>query len=286
MVKSIQKPFRKRRNNRPLKSRNMVPTKALTKAVEALQLKNQETKVAQVNIIQNQSILGAGLDYDFANDNYDGGGGLANVMAQALNMATGTEDYKRIGNRISPVSFNIKGMIRCMPFDPVTNNNRTPFDVYMVIYKKKNDPTGSTDQLSLYSDGSKGKINGSIQTTVLNPFNRDGYIIKKTLKFRMKAQPLVNSNAVTNPVTDMPTLENPETGGLSSTRDYFKTFNVRVPVKKELKFSSHLQGVPTNDWFGIGFYYINGDASATTASTANQVRAQVTCGSIVRYKDA
>lgn len=282
--KTIQKPFRKKRTTRPLKKTRMVPTKALSNTIKSIQFKNQETKIKQVNLIQNQGILGAGLQYNFANDNYDGGGGHPNVLAQAAKMATGTEDFKRIGNEISPMSLNLKGFIRCMPYDDATNSNRTPFDVYMVVYKKKDEPEGVTGQLSKYADGTKGTINGSIVTTVLNPFNRDNYVIKKLIKFQMKPQPLINANAVTNPVTN-PTIENPSTSGLS-TRDYFKMFNVKVPIKKVLKYNSNAEGAPVNDWFGIGFYYINGDATANDASTANQIRAQVTVQTVLRYKDA
>lgn len=282
--KSIQKPFRKKRTTRPLKQARMVPTKALTNAVKSIQFSNQETKLKQVNIIENQGIQGNGLDYDFATNSYLGGGGLANVLAQAALLDSGSTEFQRIGNEISPVSLTLKGFVRCMPYDDITNSNRTPFDLYMVIYKKRDEPEGVTDKLSSYNDGTKGKINGSIVTTVLNPFNRDNYVIKKLIKFPMKAQPLINANAITNPATN-PTIENPETGGLS-TRDYFKTFNVKVPVKKVLKYNSQNQGAPVNDWFGIGFYYINGDATATTASPAAQIRAQVTVQSTLRYKDA
>ncbi len=285
VAKTIQKPFRKKRTTRPLKKARMVPTKALTNAVKSIQFKNQETKIKQVNLIQNQGILGNGLDYNFANDNYDGGGGHANVLSSAARMATGTEDFKRIGNEINPTSLILKGFVRCMPFDAVTNPNRTPFDVYMVVYKKKDEPEGPTSQLSTYSDGTKGKIDGSIVTTVLNPFNRDNYVIKKLVKFQMKPQPMINANPVADPVEDMPTIENPSTSS-TSVRDYFRTFSVKVPVKKTLKYNSAAEGAPVNDWFGIGFYYINGDATAVTAIPANQIRCQATVQSVLRYKDA
>ena len=266
--KLIQKPFRKKRTTKPLKRARMVPTKALTNTIKSIQLSNQETKLKQVNIIENQGIQGNGLDYDFATDSYFGGGGLANVLAQSALLESGSTEFQRVGNEISPVSLNLKGFIRCKPFDATTNPNRTPFDLYMVIYKKRDEPEGPTSQLSNYSDGTKGKIDGSIVTTCLNPFNRDYYIIKKLVKFPMKAQPMINANPVANPVQDMPTIENPETGGQTSTRDYFKMFNVKVPVKKVLKYNSQNQGAPVNDWFGLGFYYINGDATATTAIPA------------------
>lgn len=284
-IKGIQKPFRRKRTTRPLKKAMLVPTKALTNAVTKIQLSNQETKIFQVNLIQNQGIQGNGLDYNFATDSYDGGGGHANVLASAARMGTGAEDFKRVGNDIRPVSMHLKGFLRCMPFDATTNSNRTPFDVYMVVYKKKDEPEGPTSQLSMYADGTKGKINGSIVTTVLNPFNRDNYVIKKLVKFQMKPQPMINANPVDNPVTAMPTIENPSTSN-TATRDYFRTFNVKVPIKKVLKYNSAAEGAPVNDWFGIGFYYINGDATATTASAANQIRCQANVQTILRYKDA
>lgn len=283
VARSIQKPFRKKRTTRPLKKRKMVPTKALTNAVKQITLKAQETKMVQTNVISNQGIQGNGLDYDFASDSYLGGGGKGNVLASAANIECGSKERDRVGNEINVVSMNLKGFIRCRPFDGTTNTNRTPFDVYMVIYKKKNEPEGQTDNLINYTNGTKGKITGSIITTVLSPFNRDNYVIKKVMKFPLKAQPMINNNVVTDPLTTMPTSENGETSG--STRDYFRMFNVKVPIKKVLKYNTHNQAAPCNDWFGVGFYYINGDATAQTATAASQIRAEVTMHSVLKFKD-
>lgn len=282
-IKGIQKSFRKKRTNRPLKRAGMVPTKALTNAIQTITFKNQETKMKQVNLIENQGIQGNGLDYDFASDSYNGGGGFANVLSQAANLAAGAAENQRIGNEISPMSLTLKGFIKCLPYS-TTNSNRTPFDVYMVVYKKKNEPEGATDKIVSYSNGTKGKITGSINTTVLSPWNRDNYIIKKVVKFPMKAQPNIGLNTVT--ATQDATIENNETS-LSSTRDYFRTFSVNVKLsKKTLRYNNDSLGVPTNDWVGLGFYYINGDATAQTAIPASQIRAEVTVQSVLRYKDA
>ena len=71
----------------------------------------------------------------------------------------------------------------------------------------------------------------------------------------MKAQPFINVNTVT--ATQGVTIENPESS-LSSTRDFFRTFTVPVKLsKKILRYNNNSLGVPTNDWFGVGFYYIN-----------------------------
>jgi len=283
-IKGIQKSFRKKRTQRPLKKAGLVPTKALTNAIQTITFKNQETKMKQHNLILDQPIKGNGLDYDFTTDSYNGGGGYANVLSQAANLAAGAAENQRIGNEITPMSLTLKGFIKCLPFHASTNSNRTPFDVYMVVYKKKNEPEGATDKIVSYSNGTKGKITGSINTTVLSPWNRDNYVIKKVVKFPMKAQPFINTNTVT--ATTDSTIENPE-GSLSSTRDYFRTFSVPVKLsKKTLRYNNDSLGVPTNDWVGVGFYYINGDATAQTASSASQIRAEVTVQSILRYKDA
>ena len=208
---------------------------------------------------------------------------MGNVLGEAAKIQAGAAENQRIGNEIMPMSLVLKGFIKCMPYS-TTNSNRTPFDVYMVVYKKKNDPEGSTDKIVSYSNGTKGKMTGSINTTVLSPWNRDGYIIKKVIKFPMKAQPFINLNTVT--ATQSATIENPESS-LSSTRDYFRTFSVPVKLsKKTLRYSNDSLGVPINDWVGVGFYYINGDADAQSATAASQIRAQVTVQSVLRYKDA
>ena len=284
VARSIQKPFRKKRTTKPLKRARMVPTKALTNAIEKIQLKNQETKKFQKLVLSDSHIHGNGLKYDFANDVMTGGAGVPNLLAQSAKMATGSTEITRVGNEIKPVSLTLRGFIKAAPYNATTNSNKTPFDVYMVVYKKKNEPEGVIDSLKDYTDGTKGAITGSIQSTVLNPFNRDNYVIKKVMKFSMKAQPLINNNPITNPPTIAPTSENGESG--RTTRDHFRLFSVKVPIKKMLKYNISSEQAPINDWCGVGFYYINGDAAATTASEYNQVRASITCESILRFKDA
>ena len=87
VAKSIQKPFRKKAVRKPLKRARMVPTKALTNAIQKITFKNMETKTKQVNLVENQAIQGNGLDYDFGTDSYLGGGGKANVLSMGANIS-------------------------------------------------------------------------------------------------------------------------------------------------------------------------------------------------------
>jgi len=276
MVKSsIQKPFRKRRTNKPLKKSGMVPTLALTRAVNNITMAQKEVKLNHINLLTAKTINGGGLT--FQNFLFNAGAGVPNVLA-GLGLTRGTFNNQRIGNDVNVKSVILKGFINQMPYNAHTNASKAPFDVYMIVYKRKAVSDGDPLYLKEYPNDNMGMIDGSITTTVLHPFNRQGYIIKKVKKFSFKAAAEIISGGQTTP----PAILNPETG--SSTRDYFKTFSVKVPVKKVLKFND-ADTEPKNDWFTVGFYYINGDAGATLAGSTIETRAAVTLQGQLRFTD-
>ena len=280
MVKAtIQKPFRKRRTTKPLKKAKMVPTKALTNAVKSITLKQREVKYFQADLLAGATIYGGGLSTSaFV---YNAGAGVANVLSKGALIPLGNSAHTRVGNEIMVKSLNLKGFIAAYPFDNSTNSRKSPFDVYMVIYKRKIDSDGDPANIKEYTNGTTGAINGSIQTTVLAPFNRRGYTIKKVRVFKFKAQPEV---IVGGSSAGGIGIVNNDTGN-TSTRDYFKTFSIDVPIKKVLKYRGDNTGEPINEWCSVGFYIINGDAHASNASSVSEERASVNLQSQLKYYD-
>ena len=280
MVKAtIQKPFRKKRTTKPLKKAKMVPTKALTNAVKSITLKQRELKYYQVDLLSSASINGGGLT--FSNLIFNAGAGVPNVLKSGANMPIGNGGNDRVGNQIQVKSLTLKGFIAALPFNSHSNTSKTPFDVYMCVYKRKINNDGDPSYLKEYTNGTVGAINGSIQTTVLAPFNRKNYVIKKVRVFRFKAQPEVITGG---PTANGIGIVNNESGS-TSTRDYFKTFSIDIPVKKMLKYAGDSTAEPVNDWFSVGFYVINGDASASSASSTTEARANVCLQSQLKYYD-
>lgn len=278
MVKSsIQKPFRRKRTTRPLKKSNMVPTKALTNAVKQITMKEKEVKCCQATLLTNKSINGGGLS--FSGLIFNNGAGVPNVLA-GLALGQGTQNNQRLGNEVSVKSLTLKGIVQQSPYNALTNTNRTPFDVYMIVYKRKQNSDGNPATIKEYDSNNMGPIDGSIARTVLDPFNRNGYIIKKVRKFKM--QPA--SEIITGGSSSTPGLAilNPQIG--SGTRDFFTTFSVKVPIKKILQFND-ADTEPKNDWCTVGFYYINGNASATAGGTLTESRANITLQAQLRYTD-
>lgn len=280
MVKAtIQKPFRKRRTTKPLKKANLVPTKALTNAVKKITMKDKEVKYFQSDLIAGDSIYGGGLSTSAYV--YNSGAGVANVLSKGALIPLGNSAHTRVGNEIRVKSLTLKGFIAALPFDNSTNSKKSPFDVYMVVYKRKIDSDGDPAYIKEYTNGTTGAINGSIQTTVLAPFNRRGYVIKKVRVFKFKAQPeVIVGGSSANGIG----IVNSETGN-TSTRDYFKTFSFQVPIKKLLKYRGDNTSEPINEWFSVGFYIINGDAHATNASSVSEERATCNLQCQLKYYD-
>jgi len=189
---------------------------------------------------------------------------IPNVLAQ-IPIIQGTSQQQRVGNSINVKSLNLKGYIAVSPFDGTTNPQHIPFEVHMVIYKKKNDITGSPSTILEYPNNTNGKIDGTAKTSMY-PWNKSQYIIKKHRVWRMKPPGAVVSFADT--ATTEPVMM--ETNG-SSSNPYFVRFSVNVPIAKKLLFNDSANGsydskYPVNDHFSIGFYVIDGTGQAFSSS--------------------
>lgn len=280
--------FRKRRKQKAPK--NIVPTKALTSCVEQVLRKNQEVKFRPQQLFSNYTIYGGGLSTKgmFGTREY---GAICDNVLGINYIAKGDNQDERIGNELVVKSLKIKGFISALPFHNTTNNNNTPFDVYMVVFKQKTMSTSGSQPALLsplnmlqHTTNSTLRILGDADSVML-PWNRENYIIKKVKKWRFKPQPygqsyvgVTTGNTSATASTGLQNLANPNT---TSTGSFFRTFSLDIPIKKVLKYQD-TQNWPSNEYVSIGFFYVNGDGLQTQSSEA---RAKVSMISNLKFTE-
>lgn len=191
-------------------------------------------------------------------------------------MATtqGTNSQQRLGNHLNNSRAFIKGFLRSADYNSVTNNNTSPFEIVMVIFRKKDDYTNNDpNALKDSKVNSYVAIDGSIQNDML-PWNKDGYTIYKTRRWRLKPQPAplvrdLPDSTITNHHTELFSV-NPERG--SSLNPMMVRFRQRLPIPKTLKYNENAPYTVNNSSFALGFYILNCDGSTVPT---DQYRAQI-----------
>lgn len=287
MAPAIKRPFRKKINRKKTLSKmrtnavRSATTAQFNKRVLAVVNRNLETKMRVVSVYDKESIHGSGL----ATTTFTGGTtpitpvapGLAkkNLLAH-INLDQGVEQEQRIGNSINNVRLRVRGFIQSAVYNSNTNASLLPYEVHMLVYKRKRDYDNPYDILKSYPNNATGQITSDIITT-LYPFNKDSYEIKKHRVFRMR--PMHHEIAV-NTTTGIVNSQN-------SNALPFQRFNMDIPIKKTLRYSDGLD-IPANDWVGILFFVINGDGSIVANPVTNtwDQRALVSMDAVLTYKDA
>lgn len=279
---AIRKFYRKKAYRKKAISKKRPAYKAtFNKRVLAIVKRQSETKLRVVKVYDKQSVHGSGL----ATTTYTGmttpitpvAPGLAKKnLLEFINLDQGTEQEQRIGNSITDAKLRIRGFIQSAVYNSNTNASLLPFEVHMLVYKRKRDYTNPYDILKAYPNNVTGQISSDIITT-LYPWNKDSYHIIKHRVFRMR--PLQHEIAV-NTTTG---IVNPQ----NSDALPFQRFICNIPIRKVLKFSDGLD-FPSNDWVGVLFYVINGDGSIVANPTTNtwDQRALVSMDAVLTFKDA
>jgi len=248
MQEKFRKPYKAPRKNKMTKPKTAPSVSLAIKSYVKSEIKREdETKQKTVVAIQALPVNGAGLN--------------AATPAGLL-----------VQNKISNCRLKLTGFVLSSPYQSISNNNVSPFELHMIIYKVKDDPLGSPLLIMSNIGNTNIPIDGSVFNSCLM-FNKDKYIIKKHTIFRLNAQP----QPQTTPTT---ALLNPSNN--SSKDTYFRRFSINVPISKTLKYADQ-STTPSNDWFAVGFYYINGDG---TTSDATQLRARVSMNATLYYDDS
>lgn len=235
--------------------------------------KQAETKMKVVTIFDNSAIQGAGLQPALSG----GAGGLfnSNILGQ-MALAQGTEQEQRVGNQVSNCRITLRGFVDANAYNATTNTSSNPFEVHMVIFKSKDNyqTDGDLDGIKLQKlkslpSNSLGPVDGSVKSTIY-PYNKDLYIIKKVRIFRLKA----------NPQDSNPNQVNPQVNGSWDQR--YRRFKMDIPISKTLKYVDGVSNTPTNDWFSIGWFIVDGGANTIAQ---NQVRAHVSMDAVLKFED-
>lgn len=250
--------------------------KTFAKAVTTVMVKNLETKRVSVDLAQNQPIFGGGLD----NTPPPTGAGflVQNVMYNMAVLQDVTSNA-RIGDKISPISCYIRGVVHTNTFDNVTNINFRAHDVHIVVFRYKASRdllTGTNLKLKWDTDypGTPGEV--AIDGTPINemlPFSPNYRKIAHRV-FRLRPPESHDLGVPANT-----TRVNTQT----SNAPYYRKFAIRVPMPKTLTYVSPTTQFPTNFWFSVGVYVV--DANGVPVGQVQQ-RSRIYMKAQMSYKDA
>lgn len=251
-------------------------TGAFAKRVRTVLFKEAETKLKVVTFMDAESIPRSGLQTEATGKSLDGKN-IPNLWGANLDVPgqtyfalhRGTEQEQFIGNQISDPVINFRGFVTSKPWD-TTNNSVLPYEFHIIVYKNKLTPAvGNPNGILTAPDNEVSRINGTAKDSMY-AWNRDGYVIKKHMSFRMRPRmKTLSQDSVQN-------------GDLSNA-PVFRRFGFQIKLKKVLKFPDS-QTYP-DDPLGnvsIGMYVIDGSGEALAS---NQSRCTVSLVGALRFKD-
>ena len=211
-------------------------------------------------------------------------GVVYNNLFTNLNLTRGSTQEAFSGNVISNAKLQIRGFLESMVYDATTNNHLMPYEVHMLVYKrKKNVATGQTasntvTNLKSYPSNTTGGVTYEVMNS-LYPWNKDGYIIKKHRVFRMRPRTAEVEGG---------DADHFQINSQMSNAPVFQRFVQDIPISSKLFIPDH-EHVPSNEWVGVAFYVINGDGGHCTHGSHPPYwdeRCKVSCDVILTFKDA
>lgn len=251
-----------------------VARKAFTKSVSNIIRKHQEKKVKVFNVVNTANIKGSGLKY-VSGSSGDHSGELVSLLSKA-DIKQGFAQDQRVGNRISNVYLNIRGVAHSLPYDSTTNDNNLPYELHILAFKNKWDRTGDFAGIKQGLNDATDQIDGGAMSS-LRPFNKDKFIIKFHKVLKLNAMPETISGSSGSNVLNGQVGRNP----------VMRRFSYRVPVAKTLVYTDAVASdqleIPQNDWCSLAFYIVNGNGELLAIT---KERCQVQCDGYLTYTDA
>lgn len=200
----------------------------------------------------------------------------AELYACIPRLQQGTDDFNRVGNRISPVECHVDVMLNC-----TTSNNNQSVDVFAHVFMLQATAVKSLDNLTavpinqLFENGSGGYISADGTTNMsMYPLNRTAFKILHHKKIRLyKPFGQQNNRAA------------PSAGGTDGTIAACtgnKRIRLKVPLPKQLKYDVASQSYPLNaaPFFCVAWEY-NDQSGDSAPITSIYVQARTH----LRYKD-
>ena len=224
------------------------------------------------------------LDPNTPVTDYIMGRGIKNIMQQiSFTRGLGTQGYK--GSTIQVKGLYIKYQVHT---DITDRSSYFPFNVVIMLYKKKGDPTNDSNEILLSMNQTTGgtRLTGAANNGMHN-FNRGSYSIYKVIrhKFIPPPSPIL---ATYDPTTgQIPGVANPQFVGRDG--KVFVQRAIRVPCPKNLHFRGSSPGALDSvvDWQSHGYafqaYIENGDGIPTAPYAR---RARISAIMNLYYQDA
>lgn len=261
----LRRNFRKnklvKKPKRVFKKKRGVKKSSVVQIVNRVLSRKAETKLKTVKLFLNANVNGGGV-----NNQATGFGLCVNNLLSSMALDQGVEQEQRIGNKISNCKLKIRGFARTLPIG-ATNPNVCPYELHMLLYKNKIDGVSNDiKSIKTLPGNNTGIIDGSVMNTCF-PFNKDQYTILGQRTFRMNPVDLITA---------------PSVGNVEARSTYYRRFQMNIPIKDVLLFRDGANLDPTNDYVGIGFYWINGDASDAVSAES---RCDITADLQLSFKD-
>lgn len=256
----------KRRPQKALKSNGIKALKpvinpALKKYVRSIVNKTEEIKMTTSNIAYRASVYGSGFNTT-ASTGYNTASSIIPVLYQ------GSGQSQRVGNKVRPLSFYIRGNLVALPVNATTNTSQNmPFYVRIVVWKQTANSTGLSNIQFLEDGITSGGVdfNGYLDDLMI-PFNKDRYTIGAVRTIKLQPN---SSSFTTNP-------ENLSKFAVS------KLFRMKVKLPKSLNYNDTALD-PTNARWYLSAGIVNMDGSTLAAT---QIRCQITAHAVLKYRDA
>lgn len=277
---AYKRPYRKavyNKNKKPTtakKAVRQVRNSNFNKRVLKVLHRTRETKMKTINLANDHLIYGQGLNATTQNVGTPSRGYIVPNVLDNINLLQGTDQETRIGNSVDNAKLTISGVIRSLPYEAVHNEHITPFEVHMVIYKKKNDIDGSPLHLKqLHASNATGICDGTIAGTLMK-YNRDSYTIHKVRVFKLRGhrtKETLNAQDYIDLV-----------GGQSQNLPVCVRFRQSIPISKKLLFRDQTY-LATNTWATVAFYVV--DCTGAVIQTTEH-RAALYLDACLTFEDA
>lgn len=259
--KMAKKAVAKTKSNAVTVSQKSTINPLIKKYVKQAIAKEDENKFFTSDIAIKQAILGTGFNTTGA----FGWNSLNNIIPV---IQQGVGQQQRVGNKIRPTSFVVRGHVLALPVNSTTNNfPNMPFYVRICVWRQKQSMTTISNTQILDNGVSAGgnDFDGTLDD-LLVPYNKDRFEIGVSRQFVL--QP--NASAGTASSENL------------SKYPVSKMFKFKVPIPKTFMYNDAALDPSNCRWYmSAGIVNHDGTLSVTTNS-----RAQITAVGVLHYTDA
>jgi len=248
------------------------PTAVLTKAVNQIVRRNEETKFIVDAPWKGSGTLAAFTDFTTAIT------GTGEIYSLIPRVSQGVDDHNRIGQEIRPVS--LKAIMTASINTRMIASEYVNVHFFFLTCKGVKDQTHVNSvpigRLLNQGDGTNTGFSGALYNSQL-PVNKSDFTVIKHKVVRLyKTQDSPNAQAIGSGVLN--------TIG-SGRLNHFQTIKVKIPTPKKLTYDVATSAIPTNYFpFVVCGWTFPDDNGGTVSSNTNDVRIQ---GQVQMYfKDA